>query len=307
MTNELLPSGWAWYIAILTVLSLLACLWLLKSNSTRHEVKDQPELHGSNQWDGLHEYDNPLPKWWSNLFVITVVFAFGYLALFPGLAVLPGMLGWSTKELYRQEIATAKAETDPLFNAYLNQDVATVSQDKGALQIGGRLFQTYCVQCHGSDMRGSRGFPNLVDADWLYPSTPDGIKTTIMDGRVGGMPAFAQQWSGDQLKNVTQYVLSLSGRATSPSAAKLGEATFKQVCVACHGAEGKGNQAIGAPNLTDNVWLYGGSAATIEETLVKGRSGQMPAQKEILGEARVHLLAAYVYAKARESATDGAR
>jgi cytochrome c oxidase cbb3-type subunit III len=307
MTTNLLPAGWAWYVAVLTIVSLLACLWLLKSNSTRIERKDQPELHGHNQWDELQEYDNPLPKWWSNLFIITVVFALGYLALFPGLAILPGVLGWSSQERYKNEVANVNAEIDPIFNAYLKQDVATVAQDKGALQIGSRLFQTYCVQCHGTDMRGSRGFPNLVDADWQFAGTPDGIKQTIMEGRNGIMPPMGEQLSAEQVKNVTQYVLSLSNRSTSKEAATLGEATYKQICIACHGPDAKGNQALGAPNLTDNVWLYGGSAATIEEGIVKGRAGQMPAQKELLGEARVHLLAAYVYAQSREASTGETR
>lgn len=303
MSENLLPTGWAWYVGILTVLSLLACLWLLKSNSTSVERKDQPELHGQNQWDGLAEYDNPLPKWWSNLFIITVVFAAGYLVLFPGLAIFPGLLGWSTDSRYQAEVAAVKAETDPIFNAYLKQDVATVAQDKGALQIGGRLFQTYCVQCHGTDMRGSKGFPNLIDADWQFASTPDGIKETIMQGRNGVMPPMGEQLGAEQVKNVTQYVLSLSKRATSPEAAKAGEATYKQICIACHGPEAKGNQALGAPNLTDDIWLYGGTAAAIEEGINKGRAGMMPAQKALLGEARVHLLAAYVYAQSREAAT----
>jgi cytochrome c oxidase cbb3-type subunit III len=307
MTTTSLSAGWAWYIAILTVLSLLACLWLLKSNSTRIEKKDQPELHGHNQWDGLREYDNPLPKWWSNLFIITVIFAFGYLVLFPGLAVVPGVMGWSTEKRYRSEVAEVNAEIDPIFNAYLKQDVATVAQDKGALQIGSRLFQNYCVQCHGSDMRGSRGFPNLVDGDWLYAGTPEAIKQTIMEGRNGVMPPMGEQLSRDQVKDVTQYVLSLSGSSTAQASAKQGEAVYKQICIACHGPEAKGNPALGAPNLTDRVWLYGGTATAIEEGIIKGRAGQMPAQKELLGEARVHLLAAYVYAQSREAASTGNR
>jgi cytochrome c oxidase cbb3-type subunit III len=180
--------------------------------------------------------------------------------------------------------------------------VKTVSLDKGALKIGARLFQTYCVQCHGTDMRGSKGFPNLVDNDWLYPGTPEGIKTTLLEGRNGMMPAFSAVLKPDQITDTAQYVLSLSGRSSVADAVGRGEATYKQVCVACHGVDGKGNVALGAPNLTDSIWLYGGSLATIVETLTKGRQGQMPAQKDTLGEARVHLLAAYVYAQSQEQA-----
>lgn len=300
--NGLLPTGWGWYVAILTVLSLLWCLWILASNSKKIERTDQPELHGHNVWDGLREYDNPLPKWWSNLFYITVFFSLGYLALFPGLGALPGLLGWSSTARYEKEVATVNAEIDPIFTTYLKQDVATVAQDKGALQIGGRLFQSYCVQCHGSDMRGSKGFPNLVDGDWLWPGTPDGIKTSIMEGRTGAMPAFAEQLKPEQIKDVAQYVLTLSGRSASKDAAARGEATYKQICIACHGPTGKGNPALGAPNLSDDVWLYSGSAAAIEDAVTRGRAGVMPAHKQLLGEARVHLLAAYVYAQSREAA-----
>lgn len=301
--KELLSPGWSWYVAILTVVSLLVCLWVLRSNSvkTEHNAGD-PKLHGHNEWDGLREYDNPLPRWWSNLFYITVFFSLGYLILYPGLIVFPGLLNWSTDSLYKDEVKQAKAEFDPIFDAYAKQDVKTVAADKGALQIGGRLFQTYCVQCHGTDMRGSKGFPNLVDADWLYPGTPEGIKQTIMEGRNGAMPPFGAAFKPEQITDVAQYVLSLSGRSTAADAAKRGEETFKTTCAACHGPEGKGNQALGAPNLTDNVWLYGGSLATVTETIAKGRQGQMPAHKDLLGEPRVHLLAAYVYAQSQEQA-----
>ena len=238
---------------------------------------------------------------------ISIVFSFGYLVLYPGLIVVPGILGWSTSTLYADEVKQVKAETDPIFDAYIKQDVKTVSMDKGALQIGGRLFQTYCAQCHGTDMRGSKGFPNLVDNDWLYPGTPEGIKTTLLEGRNAMMPAFAEVLKPDQITDTAQYVLSLSGRSTATAAAARGEATFKQICSACHGLEGKGNVALGAPNLTDSIWLYGGSLATIVETLNKGRQGKMPAQKDLLGEARVHLLAAYVYAQSQEQSQNKAK
>jgi cytochrome c oxidase cbb3-type subunit III len=300
LSDGLISAGWGWYVAIGTVLSLVACLWVLRSNSHKREETDATKLHGHNEWDGLREYDNPLPKWWSNLFYITVIFAFGYLLLYPGLIVTNGVLNWSTDSLYKAEVAQVKAETDPIFDVYLKQDVKTVAEDKGALQIGARLFQTYCTQCHGSDMRGSKGFPNLVDNDWLYPGTPEGIKTTIMEGRIAAMPAFTDQLKADQITDVAQYVVSLSGRSTATEAVRRGETTFKTLCAACHGAEGKGNVALGAPNLTDNIWLYGGGLTTIVETLTKGRQGQMLAQKDLLGEARVHLLAAYVYSQSRE-------
>ena len=300
IASNLLSSGWGWFVAIATVISLLACVWMLRINSVKKVPSEKVDLHGKNEWDGLREYDNPVPRWWSNLFYITIIFSFGYLVLYPGLIVVPGLLGWSTSTLYADEVKQVKDETDPIFDAYIKQDVKTVSVDKGALQIGARLFQTYCVQCHGTDMRGSKGFPNLVDNDWLYPGTPDGIKTSILEGRNGMMPAFADVLKADQITDTAQYVLALSGRSTATTAAARGETTFKQLCSACHGPEGKGMVALGAPNLTDSIWLYGGSLATVVESISKGRQGKMPAQKDLLGESRVHLLAAYVYAQAQE-------
>ena len=302
VASGLMAPGWAWFVAITTVLSLLACLWILRANSSKKEESAEAKMHGQNEWDGLREYDNPLPKWWSNLFYITILFAFGHLLLYPGLIVTNGLFGWSTASSYRDEVKEVSTATDPIFNAYSRQDVKTVSMDNGALKIGARLFQTYCTQCHGTDMRGSKGFPNLVDNDWLYSGTPDGIKATLMEGRNGVMPSFSGILKPDQIADTAQYVLSLSGRSTGPDAVGRGETTFKQNCAACHGPDGKGNTALGAPNLSDNIWLYGGSQASIVETLVKGRQGHMPAQKDILDESRIHILAAYVYAQSQEQA-----
>ena len=290
---------WSTWICVLTLGSLIGLTWLL-IGTRKGETKGSVDQTMGHAFDGIEEYDNPLPQWWFMLFAGTLVFSVGYLILYPGLIVFPGLLNWSTDSLYKDEVKQAKAEFDPIFDAYAKQDVKTVAADKGALQIGGRLFQTYCVQCHGTDMRGSKGFPNLVDGDWLYPGTPEGIKQTIMEGRNGAMPPFGAAFKPEQITDVAQYVLSLSGRSTAADAAKRGEETFKTTCAACHGPEGKGNQALGAPNLTDNVWLYGGSLATVTETIAKGRQGQMPAHKDLLGEPRVHLLAAYVYAQSQE-------
>lgn len=303
--SEALPSGWAWFVAISTALSLAYCLWVLLSNQTK-KTKDgsatEPKLHGTNAWDGLREYDNPLPRWWRNLFYITVFFSIGYLVLYPGIGVSSGILGWSSSALHKAEVEAMEKRVAPIFENYARQDVAALAADKGATKIGASLFQAYCIQCHGADMRGAKGFPNLVDADWQWPGTPDGIVQTILEGRNAAMPAFGEQFNKDQVNDITQYVLKLSGRATDPAAAARGEASFKTVCAACHGPEGKGMQALGAPNLTDGVWLYGGTPAAISEAIVKGRAGVMPAFKEFLGEPRVKLLAAYVYAESREAA-----
>ncbi|MFN3629648.1 MAG: cytochrome-c oxidase, cbb3-type subunit III [Casimicrobiaceae bacterium] len=303
--SEALPAGWAWFIAIGTGLSLAYCLWVLISNQTKRakgEAASEPKLHGSNVWDGLREYDNPLPRWWRNLFYITVFFAIAYLILYPGLGVSNGILGWSSGGLYKAEVEATEKRVAPIFEGYAKQEVAALAADQGATKIGASLFQAYCIQCHGSDMRGAKGFPNLVDADWQWAGTPEGILETILGGRNAAMPAFGEQFNKDQIADVVNYVIQLSGRQADLASAARGEATYKTVCAGCHGPEGKGMQALGAPNLTDSTWLYGGSTAAITETLVKGRAGVMPAFKEFLGEPRVKLLAAYVYAESREAA-----
>ena len=296
-----LPAGWAWYIALVTVAALAYCLWVLISNNIRKLPGEEVKLHGTNVWDGLCEYDNPLPRWWRNLFYITVFFASAYLILYPGIGVSTGILGWSSSGLHKAEVEAMEKRVAPMFENYAKQDVAALAADKGATKIGASLFQAYCIQCHGSDMRGAKGFPNLVDADWQWTGTPEGILETILGGRNAVMPAFNEQLNKDQIADVVNYVIQLSGRQVDVTSAARGEATFKTVCAGCHGPEGKGMQALGAPNLTDSIWLYGGSVAAITETLVKGRAGVMPAFKDFLGEPRVKLLAAYVYAQSREA------
>ncbi len=308
--HDALPAGWAWFVAIATALSLAYCLWVLVSNKTvkkKPVAGEQPKLHGANAWDGLREYDNPLPRWWMNLFYITVFFSIGYLLLYPGIGIYSGALGWSSSKLHQAEVEEMNKRTAPLFEAYAKQDVATLAADKGAVKVGASLFQAYCVQCHGTDMRGAKAFPNLVDADWQWPGTPEGILETILAGRNAVMPPFAGQLSEAQIKDVANYVIRMSGRMVDQASAARGEETFKTVCAACHGPEGKGMQALGAPNLTDSIWLYGGSHAAIVEGLQKGRAGVMPAFKDMLGETRVKLLAAYVYAESRAAANESGK
>jgi cytochrome c oxidase cbb3-type subunit 3 len=248
-------------------------------------------------WDeDLEELNNPLPGWWLKLFYITMVFGLIYLALFPGLGSFPGLLGWTSHGQYEREMDVADATYGPLFTRYREMSIPAVAADPEARKMGERLFVTYCAACHGSDARGARGFPNLRDNDWLYGGSPEQIEQTILYGRNGVMPAWQDALGGKQgVADVVQYVLSLSGRNVDQAAAARGKVKFQTFCVACHGADGKGNQAIGAPNLTDNIWLYGGSEKAITETIAKGRNGKMPAQKDTLGEDKVHLLAAYVY------------
>jgi cytochrome c oxidase cbb3-type subunit 3 len=241
------------------------------------------------------EQNNPLPKWWMWLFYLTIVFSIGYLIVYPGFGAYKGSFGWSQTGAYEKEMKEGEELYGPLFNSYLKMDVKQVAQDAKAREIGQRLFLNTCSQCHGSDAQGGKGYPNLTDSDWLYGGDPETIKTTILEGRHGMMPPMgAALGTEDDVRNVANYVMSLSGGAHDAIKASLGKAKFG-VCAACHGPEGKGNQAIGSPNLTDKVWLYGGGIDNVMETINKGRSNQMPAHKALLTEAKVHLLAAYVW------------
>ena len=292
---------WHWYIAILSVLSILACVWLLRWMSSGFEKTDEVENTG-HVWDGdLTELNNPLPRWWLGLFYITIAFGGFYLLLYPGLGTFEGILGWTSKGEYEQEVETMETKVGPLFSRYQQTAILDLIKDEGALKVGERLYANYCATCHGSDARGARGYPNLRDNDWLWGGDPQNIKTTIMQGRQAGMPAWEGPLGGERgVDEVAQYLLSLSGRATITELAEKGKAKYDIFCIACHGPTGTGNPALGAPNLTDDTWLYGSSLTRISQSIANGRSGHMPAHGEFLGEAKVHLLAAYVYGLSQE-------
>ena len=299
--SDFTSGFWNLYVTLLTVLGIVGCAVLLWSQS-RHKVTLPPgvspkEHTTGHMWDeDLTELNTPMPRWWMGLFIITIVFALIYLVLYPGLGTYAGKLGWRSTGAYERELQQAQAEYGPLFDKYLQQDLKAVAADPQARAIGERLFLTYCAQCHGSDARGNKGFPNLTDHDWLYGGEPDTIKTTILNGRNGQMPPMGEALGSEQdVQNVAHYVLSLSGSpASDPIKAAMGKGKFG-ACAACHGADGHGNQMIGAPNLSDKIWLYGGSPDTIMETIRKGRNNTMPSFKDFLGEAKVHVLAAYVW------------
>jgi len=289
---------WGMAIAVITIASILGCLALLFSVSTNRQVRD---ANGNIQttghsWDEtLGEYNNPLPRWWMWLFIITVVFGLIYLWMYPGLGAYKGSLAWSSVGAYGEEVKKADAEFGPLFSKYASMDLKAVAADPQAHAIGERLFLNYCSQCHGSDARGSKGFPNLTDNDWLYGGAPETIKLTILNGRNGVMPPMGAALGSDvDVKNVANYVMSLSGSSHNSIDAFAGKAKFA-ACAACHGPEGKGNPALGAPNLTDKIWLHGGGVPNVTETITRGRNNVMPAHKDFLGEDKVHILAAYVW------------
>ena len=299
--SDFLHEGWSVYIAVITVVSIIACAVLMKSLSTRRIVKGEQVGTTGHKWDeDLEEWNNPLPRWWIWLFYITIVFSLVYLVLYPGLGSFKGYYGWSSTGQYQDEQKRAAATFGPVFERYMKQDIQTVAADPAAREIGQRLFLNYCAQCHGSDAGGSRGYPSLRDGDWLYGGEPENIRTTILEGRNGLMPPMGAAVGGDEgARDVAQYVLKLSGRTHDSIRAFRGEEKFKAACAACHGPEGKGNPQIGSPNLTDDVWLYGGSEATIMETITKGRKNMMPAHKDFLDDGKVHLLTAYVYGLSR--------
>jgi cytochrome c oxidase cbb3-type subunit 3 len=292
---DFVSKFWEWYILILVALSFVACFALIIWMSRGRKARTKVESMGHTWDDDLEELNNPLPIWWLYMFYITLVFGIVYLLLYPGSGVFAGAFKWSEVGQYDQEMKVAEQKYGPLYEKFRTQDLKLVATNPEALKMGQRLFMTYCTACHGSDAGGGPGFPNLRDKDWLYGGQPEMIKASIMDGRNGVMPPWGAVLGSEGVHSVSEYVMSLSGRKVNDEAAAVGKEKFMQICAACHGPDGKGNQAIGAPNLTDNIWLYGGSQAAIMKTITDGRNGHMPAHGEFLGEAKVHLLAAYIY------------
>ncbi len=295
-----MTSFWSWYVVILTTATILALTWLIFATrkGQRSDTTDQTVGH---IYDGIEEYDNPLPRWWFMLFVGTIIFAVGYLVLYPGMGSWKGILpgydgGWTSTKQYDREVTRADEKYGPIFAKYAAMPIEDVAKDDQALKMGGRLFASNCSVCHGSDAKGAHGFPNLTDNDWIWGGEPDTIKLTILKGRHAVMPAWEAALGNEGIKNVSGYVRSLSG-LKNPEGLDLeaGQQSFNTMCVACHGPEAKGNPMLGAPNLSDKVWLYGSSFAQVQQTLRHGRNGQMPAQEDFLGNDKVHLLAAYVY------------
>ena len=293
----MLTSFWHWYVIIITIGTVLGCFWLLqwtKGISNRDEEGDGTGTTG-HVWDeDLVELNNPLPRWWLQLFYGTIVFAFIYLVLFGGLGNIGGVLGWSQEGQYESEMQAANEAQEAVFARYREMDNETLIADAEANATGQRLFANSCAMCHGSDGRGAKGFPNLADNDWLYGGSFDTIMQTLENGRQGAMPVMVAGLDDKAISELVVYVQSMSGQKADPGMAANGKKNYDMLCVACHGPEGDGNQALGSPRLNDDIWLYGGDPATIRETLIKGRNGNMPAFKDLLSEDRRRLLTAYV-------------
>lgn len=287
---------WNGWIISLTALNIAAALWLLWTTSRKKPGEKGPgEDTTGHTWDGdLAEYNNPLPRWWLWGFYFTVAFALVYLAFYPGLGNFAGRLGWTQEGAVAADIAAAAKETNQRLERYGLLAVADLRHDEDAMRTARNLFAANCAACHGTDAHGARGFPNLTDQDWLHGGDEATILTTLRAGRTGVMPAWEPVLGAAGIEQVTNYVLKLSNQGGDAALAAAGSEKFAQLCAACHGPDGRGTLALGAPNLTDTTWLYGGSAETIRETLIKGRTNQMPAHLDLLGETRLKLLTAYV-------------
>ena len=286
---------WSWYVGVLTLASIVGCLLLLWITARKKIVSSGDNTTG-HVWDGdLREMNNPMPRWWMWLFVATIVFSLLYLVAYPGLGSYEGELRWSTHAEYAGEIDKANKELAPLYAQFTARKPEELAGDTVAMGVGERLFMNNCAQCHGSDARGSKGFPNLADNDWLYGGAPEKISQTITAGRHAVMPAMAAAvGTPDDVKNVANSVLSLSGSPNDSVRAQLGKSKFT-ACAACHGVDGKGNQALGAPNLADDIWLHGWGEPAIVAIINAGKTNDMPGQAGKLTEAQIHVLTAYVW------------
>jgi cytochrome c oxidase cbb3-type subunit 3 len=292
-----MTTGWSLFVIILTILNIAACFWLLRWTSKPRSANEKigGGADTGHVWDkDLREYNNPLPKWWLWLFYITIAFGVLYLALFPGLGNFAGIKGWTQSGQYAQERDAVEARAAQLLAPLAALPVAELVNNEQAMSTAHNLFQQNCAQCHGSDGGGAKGFPNLANADWQWGSDADSVVATIAQGRIAAMPAWGQVLGEAGVDEAVAYVQALSGQPADAALAAAGKARFEQVCAACHGVDGRGNPLLGAPNLTDGEWLYGGDAAALKTTLMNGRNGQMPAWGDKLGEQRVKLLAAYV-------------
>jgi cytochrome c oxidase cbb3-type subunit 3 len=295
--SDFFNSAWSNYIALVSLVGIVWCIWLLASQRKAKVIHtaDGAVADTGHVWDGdLRELNNPLPRWWAWMFLLSCIFALAYLVLFPGLGSFPGVAGYTTDGALMSSMTEANDELKPVYAKYVKMDIEEVAADPKAREMGQRLFLNSCAQCHGSDAGGAKGFPNLTDGDWLYGGSPENIKTTLINGRNGVMPAYGHLETA-QIVDLANYVRSLSGLPADEVKVARGAELFKSNCVACHGVDGKGNIALGAPNLTDKTWLYGGSEATIMETLTKGRMAMMPSQDKVLSPEKIHLLTAYVW------------
>jgi cytochrome c oxidase cbb3-type subunit III len=309
--SDFVSNGWALFVGGITIAGLVYCLLILIGAARHKVIRDAQgniDKTTGHVWDDdLRELNNPLPRWWMGLFLITIFFSVAYLLMYPGLGFSEGSLKWSQVGQYEDEIKKAKATEEQVYARFKDVSVQELARDPQAHAIGERLFLNNCAACHGSDAKGAKGFPNLTDTDWLYGGSPEKIIETISEGRNGQMPVMAPAvGTAEEVRHVANYVLSLSGSAHNATMAEQGKAKFA-VCAACHGADGKGNQALGAPNLTDKVWLHGWGENAVMEMVNKGKINMMPAQKARYTPEQIRVLAAYVWSFSNPTQTAQAK
>jgi cytochrome c oxidase cbb3-type subunit 3 len=295
--SDFTSGFWPIWITVIAVGGILACGLLLWLTSTIKIDSNDADNTSGHVWDeDIREMNNPLPRWWVGMFIITIVFALGYLFLYPGAGSYTGKFGWTSANQYDSEVAVANKALEPLYAKFAAMKVEDLAKNEEAKAIGERLFMNNCAQCHGSDAKGNKGFPNLTDSDWIHGGSPEKIQETITNGRIGMMPPMAAAIGGtaEDVKNVANYVLSLSGSIHDAGRVAAGKEKFA-MCAACHGPEGKGNQDVGAPNLTDNIWLHGAGEAAIIKRVNEGKVNQMPAWGSKFTPEQIKVLTAYVW------------
>lgn len=291
-----MSNFWSLWIIILTSVFLALQAWILFSNRKTPRINQDPDDPTTgHEFDGISELENPMPRWWFGMFVATFIFGIGYLIVYPGMGAYKGVFGWTQINQWEERQAAADERYGAVLAQYLEYSVEELVDNEAAQQTGARLFSNNCAVCHGVGGSGAHGFPNLTDNDWLYGGTPEDIKATLNNGRIAAMPGWSAALGEQGIEEVTEYLLAFTGRSNDAQAAESGEAKFGMFCAACHGQDAKGNFALGAPNLTDDIWLYGGSEEMIKHTLRAGRNGNMPKFGGQLSEEQIHLLAGYVY------------
>ena len=298
-----MSTFWSAWIIVIFVVTVAGVCWVLVANrkvTVKEKPKDGEAPKTGHVYDGIEEYDNPLPGWWFNMFVATVLFSVVYVVLYPGLGNFPGVLGWTSTGQWQEQVIKADERFEAVYSTFEGQSIEELALNPQAFKIGRRLFGNNCAVCHGSDGGGGYGFPNLSDGDWLYGSTPEAIQTSITHGRRGAMPGWLAVIGEDGVNQVTEYLFKIGGHEHDQALAETGGKVYATFCVACHGADASGNQAMGAPNLKDDVWLYGRSPELIKTSIRSGRQGLMPAQKEMLLESKIRLLSSYVYSLSRQ-------
>ncbi|RMH93844.1 cytochrome-c oxidase, cbb3-type subunit III [Lysobacter pythonis] len=297
-----LTSGWSLWIIALVIINVFGCIWLLVSNSKRRPGDPAPD-ETSHVWDGdLTEYNKPMPKWWINLFWITIVFAAGYLVYYPGFGAFAGTSKWTSADEMKKEQVVENKKLEAAFAPFAGKPVDVLASDPAAVKIGRGIFNNTCAVCHGSTAQGAVGYPNLTDSIWHWGGTPQDVLTSIQQGRQGVMAPWGDVLKGTGGEQAVEQVIAYVRTLSQPNAslqndflASQGKKLYDGVCVACHGPDGKGNAMLGAPDLTDNYWLYGSSTESLRETISNGRHGVMPAHLELLGDTRTRLVGAYVW------------